>query len=250
MFFRWMFCRLMFCRSTWLDMASRSRGLLCPSFAVVSALIRNKGAGKAGRRLAPEVPRVPQEGARGGRQVGRSPGLPCAMVGTVSFALSPGSDALLPPSPPAFARCADRSAATSPRGLGASYRTPGPHDFSVRAHHRWAPARLACARRVDHAMTLSAPCRTARLAAHGISALQLPRAPTLSRPSHPGPRLVTIAKRPFGGRDGGASTPKQKFCKYEYFATTLLTQRWGVLPDGQHKGSGPGRGHRPYFSQL
>ena len=171
---------------------------------------------------------------------------------TAYVALSPGSDALLPPSPPAFARCADRSAATSPRGLGASHRAPGPHDFSVRAHHRWAPARLACARRVDHAMTLSAPCRTARLAAHGISALQLPRAPTPSRPSHPGPRLVTIAKRPFGGRDEQTSTPKQNFCKYEYFAATLLTQRWGVLPDGQYKGSGsgPGRGHRPHFRQL
>ena len=67
----------------------------------------------------------------------RSPGLPCAMVFTVSFVLSSGSDALLPPSPPAFARCADRSAATSPRGLGASYRAPGPHDFSVRAHLSW-----------------------------------------------------------------------------------------------------------------
>jgi hypothetical protein len=191
-----------------------------------------------------------EESARGGRQVGRSPGLPCAMVGTVSFALSPGSDALLPPSPPAFARCADRSAAASPPR--AWRQQPGARTTRLLRPRTSSlgPPRLACARRDDHAMMPSAPCRTAHRAAHGISALQPDRAPTPSRPSHPFPRLVTIAKRPSRGRDDTVSTPKQKFCKYECFAARRLTQRWGVLPDGHHKGSGARTGHLPPSSQL
>jgi hypothetical protein len=56
---------------------------------------------------------------------------------------------------------------------------------------------------------------------------------------------VTIAKRPCGGRDVSGSTPKQNFCKYEYFGNRRLTQRWRVLPVGQHKGSWPSGG-RPH----
>ena len=54
---------------------------------------------------------------------GRSPGLPCADGFTVSFVLSPGSDALLPPSPCRSLMRAPGWAATSPRGLDA--QTPG-----------------------------------------------------------------------------------------------------------------------------
>ena len=126
---RWMLFRL-----TWLRVLAAYSPEPC---CCLSPCSKARAQGKTGRRLAPEVPRVLKNAHGGGRQVCRSPGLPCAMVFTVSFVLSSGSDALLPPSPPAFARCADRSAATSPRGLGASYRAPGPHDFSVRAHLRW-----------------------------------------------------------------------------------------------------------------
>jgi len=58
------------------------------------------------------------------------------------------------------------------------------------------PPRLACAHRAVHARTPSAPCRIAPAAAHGFPPCNHHRAPAPSRPPHPGPRLVTIAKRP------------------------------------------------------
>jgi hypothetical protein len=53
----------------------------------------------------------------------KSSGIPCAMVLTVSFVLSPGDRAFLPPSLTRF---------IEPSELGASVGAPGPHDFSVR----------------------------------------------------------------------------------------------------------------------
>ncbi|MET3331867.1 hypothetical protein ABIF61_000391 [Bradyrhizobium japonicum] len=50
-------------------MAAHPRGAFRPSFAILFRPYLSKGAGKAGRRLAPEVPRVRKKRARGGRQV-------------------------------------------------------------------------------------------------------------------------------------------------------------------------------------
>ena len=93
-------------------------------------------------------------------------------------------------------RCARRLAATSPQDLTPEPRASGPHDFSVRARPRWVlhgwraltveTMRRRCQRRVVSRLSLLTVSRPA--SDH--------RAPTPSRPPHPGPRLVTIAKRP------------------------------------------------------
>jgi len=52
---------------------------------------------------------------------------------TAYVALSPGSDALLPPSPREIVDMRDPvGPRTPPRRLDASLRAPGPHDFAVR----------------------------------------------------------------------------------------------------------------------
>ena len=86
-------------RSLLADAPARSRGCFGPSFAVRFALERPKGAGKAGRRLAPADPRASKTHTGWITGVAGHPALPARMVLTVSFVLSPGSDALLPPSP-------------------------------------------------------------------------------------------------------------------------------------------------------
>ncbi|SFK05399.1 hypothetical protein SAMN04487925_11626 [Bradyrhizobium sp. cf659] len=73
-----------------------------PELCFVASRPMKEGAGKAGSRLAP-IGRHAKRGLRydAQRETGQPehPGLPCAMVGTAYVALSPGSDALLPPSP-------------------------------------------------------------------------------------------------------------------------------------------------------
>ena len=69
-----------------------------PSFAVSFALWRSKGAGKTGRRLAPASPCATEMHTVWTTGVPKRPAFPARMVLTVSFVLSPGSDALLPPS--------------------------------------------------------------------------------------------------------------------------------------------------------
>ncbi|SFH89755.1 hypothetical protein SAMN04487925_1011030 [Bradyrhizobium sp. cf659] len=64
------------------------------------------------------------------------PAFPARMVLTVSFVLSPGSDALLPPSSRGSLMRAPGRAATSPRALTHRPRASGPHDFSVRGRPR------------------------------------------------------------------------------------------------------------------
>ena len=59
------------------------------------ALIKDKGAGKAGRRLAPVSP-CAKRCTRGGPQVSRTPGLPCATVYGVLRAL-PGERCTIAP---------------------------------------------------------------------------------------------------------------------------------------------------------
>ena len=66
----------------------------------------------------------------------------------------------------------------------------------------------------------------------GSAALPAPLAPTLPRPPHPNPRVVTIAIRP----SDRAGWPKHAIipnsCKANYFETKALTRGWRVLPAG------------------
>jgi hypothetical protein len=64
------------------------------------------------------------------------PAFPARMVLTVSFVLSSGSDALLPPSSCGWLMRAPGRAATSPQDLTHRLRASGPHDFSVRGRPR------------------------------------------------------------------------------------------------------------------
>ena len=74
------------------------------------------------------------------------PAFPARLVLTVSFVLSPGSDALLPPSPCRWLTRAPGRAAASPQALTHRPRASGPHDFSVRGRPRLNARGLACAR--------------------------------------------------------------------------------------------------------
>jgi hypothetical protein len=143
---------------------SRSRGATRPSFASCRGPRRDKGAGKAGRRLAPADP-CARKCTRGGSQVSPDrPAFPARMVLTVSFVLSSGSVALLPPSPRRWSMREPVGRRITAR-LDASLRASGPHDFSVRARLRWesgrwrvlAPEamRRRCQRRVVRAKTIA-----------------------------------------------------------------------------------------------
>ena len=116
-------------------------------------------------------------------------------------------------------------------------RASGPHDFSVRAHPSSAFPGLACARRRDRTKdAVSAvsyrACRCSR-----FPALQPPSradavAATASRPASRDDRETPLV----AGGMAKACTAKPNFCKYEYFCQGLSTQRWRVLPAGQHNG--------------
>jgi len=176
--------------------SSRSRGACRPSYASSIALIETRAQGRPGAGWHPQVralQRVHTGWTTG--DAGR-PAFPARMVLTVSFVLSSGSDALLPPSPRGSLMCASGRIASSPQGLTHRPRASGPHDFSVRARLRMHPRRLACAHRRGHAKTLSAPCRSREGNCSRFPALQCRSRPTPSRPSLPGPRFVTIAIRP------------------------------------------------------
>ncbi|MCS3730105.1 hypothetical protein FHR88_005176 [Bradyrhizobium betae] len=108
-----------------------------PEFCFSPRPHQDKGAGKAGRRLAPADPCAVETHTGWITGLAGSPGLPCAMVLTVSFVLSSGSDALLPPSRSRMADARARSGRHITARLDASLRASGPHDFSVRARLRW-----------------------------------------------------------------------------------------------------------------
>jgi hypothetical protein len=101
----------------------RSRGAICVRAVAGIALENREGAGKAGCLAAPMV-RLQTKSRRRHHRFSHSTGLPCAMVLTVSFVLSPGTG-LSCPRRPQSARCALQK-------LSASVGAPGPHDFSVR----------------------------------------------------------------------------------------------------------------------
>ncbi|MGY4505656.1 hypothetical protein ACVWYH_009613 [Bradyrhizobium sp. GM24.11] len=180
-------------------MSPYSRGAFRPSFVASFARLEAKGR-REGR--APAGTRDPcalemHTGWITG-DAGR-PAFPARMVLTVSFVLSPGSDALLPPSSCGWLMYAPGRAAASPQGLTHRPRASGLHDFSVRGRLRLSAGgwrvltpgdrRTRCDRivscRVSRGLTVARPVTTQT-------------APALPRPPHPGPHLVTIAKRPFG----------------------------------------------------
>ena len=91
-----------------------------------------EGAGKTGSRVAP-IDRYAMSSLRYNAQrvTGQPehPGLPCAMVGTAYVVLSPGSDALLPPSP---LRMADMCARSGNAHHRKTWRTdPGRQDDTI-----------------------------------------------------------------------------------------------------------------------
>ena len=83
------------------DTVSQSRGALRPRFAKISLTLQSEGAGNAGRPMRPiaACAMIVGECTRAGQVTPVSPGIPRAMVLTVSFVLSLVSRALLPPSP-------------------------------------------------------------------------------------------------------------------------------------------------------
>jgi len=165
----------------------------CSSFRTLE---NDKGAGKAGRRLAPAGPCAVKMHTGWTTGVAGRPAFPARMVLTVSFVLSPGSDALLPPSPRGWLMCASGRATHITTRLDA--QTPGVRTTRLRRPRTSSLGLrgLACARTRSHAKTLSAPCRSREGNCSRFPALQCRSRPTPSRPSLPGPRFVTIAIRP------------------------------------------------------
>ncbi len=100
---------------------------------------------------------------------------PSLRSGLTAYAvLSPGSDALLPPSPCGSLMRAPGWAAASPQDLTHRPRASGRHGFAVREPHRSLRAAVA----------------------HGFAALRCPSRQCCQRPPQPIPRFVTIAIRP------------------------------------------------------
>jgi len=107
---------------------------------------------------------------------------PARMVLTVSFVLSPGSDALLPPSPQ---RIADARPVGPPHhrwDLTHRPRASGPHDFSVRGRFCRSSGARVCSPRMTNPTAVTAPCRTASRETHGFSPCLARCAPALPRP--------------------------------------------------------------------
>ncbi len=108
------------------DTAAHSRGVLRPSFASSRHPLLSEGAGKTGCRQAPAVhcAKVALQNGHSGIQVMPETTRPSLRSGFTAYAeLSPGSDALLPPSPCGSLMRAPGWAARITTRLGA--QTPG-----------------------------------------------------------------------------------------------------------------------------
>src|SRR5437773_12430465 len=119
-------------------MRPHCRGAMRPSFALLAALEKKEGAGKAGCALhqRSRAQLAHRKRTRAYRFSGNTPAFPAQWFYGLFRAL-PGERALLPPSSP-------RSFAS--RKLDASVAASGPHDFAVRA----ACDRLSQAARPPH----------------------------------------------------------------------------------------------------
>src|SRR5882672_11403347 len=108
-------------------MGPHSRGRRCPRLAQLFTLSASRGRRESRVRAAPAVSRANAHSkTHTSIQVQRrQSGLPCAMVLTVSFMLSPVNGFL------ATVAAQDRNLAQ----LDASTAASGPHDFAVRLSH-------------------------------------------------------------------------------------------------------------------
>ncbi|MCP1742362.1 hypothetical protein ABIF65_002479 [Bradyrhizobium japonicum] len=166
------------------DIGLHPRGLFRPSFALVASPPMKEGAGKTGSRVAP-IDRYAMSSLRYNAQrvTGQPehPGLPCAMVGTAYVVLSPGSVALLPPSPLRMADAHARSGCHITARLGA--QTPGARTTRF---GRTLITPVVCARSL---LTVARPAK--------------PFAPMWPASTAARPAFVTIAIRPSSlGRSG------------------------------------------------
>jgi hypothetical protein len=110
------------------DTVSRSRRMFARAFWERPAPWRSEGAGNAGRPPRPQ-PRMRYKNKAHGVVTAVtpvSPGIPCAMVLTVSFVLSPVTGLF----------CHRRRRKVVFRKLDTSVGAPGPHDFAVRLTRR------------------------------------------------------------------------------------------------------------------
>ena len=186
-----------------------------------------KGAGKTGCRPGTHGPLCEgwqQESAQRHTGVAKTSGLPCAVVGTAYVALSPGSDALLPPSPRGWLMRQPGWAADITAGLGA--QTPGARTTRF---YRTRTAPVVCAMRSAHGCP---PCEANR-----ADVARVHRRPARVRDDRDTPSSL--------GRVMARHTPFPNFWKVEYFHNEGLTCRSGVLPVGQHKGLWMHRADRP-----
>ena len=145
---------------------------------------RREGRAPAGTRRSVRYKRC----TRGGPQVSPDrPAFPARMVLTVSFVLSSGSDALLPPSPHGWLMCASGRAAHITARLDA--QTPGV-----------GTTRLLRPRTSSHASSTAGVCSPSRPCEDAVGAVSFARRQllTVSRPAMPlAPDAVaSIAARP------------------------------------------------------
>ena len=153
----------------------RSRGTFRPGLAVVVRPWKPEDAGKAGRQWHPQI-RALQKCTRGWITGDADrPAFPARMVLTVSFVLSSGSVALLPPSPSRLIDVRARSGRHITARLGA--RTPGVGTTRLLRPRTALPeasrARV-CSPPISSLAALTAPCRIASRMTHGLSALSSP----------------------------------------------------------------------------
>jgi len=197
-----------------MDTPSHPRGIFRPSSAWLPPM--KEGAGKTGCRPGTHGPLCGrwQQELHSGIQVKPS-NRPSLRSGVTAYVvLSPGSDALLPPSSREMADARAGRAATSPLGLDA--QTPG---VRTTRFCRTLMAPVVCAR---SSLTVSRPAR--------------PFAPTPPASTAARPAFVTIAIRPSSlGRVAAMDTPLPNFGKVEYFRRCALTERLGVLPVEERK---------------
>ncbi|MEY2394527.1 MAG: hypothetical protein QOF94_872, partial [Acidobacteriaceae bacterium] len=123
----------------------------------------------------------------------RQSDIPCAMVLTVSFALSP-----------VIGLSCHRHQRSCLRQLDAGVEASGPHDFAVR----------------KSAPSSDPPC-------HHVARLTLPR------PPHPHPASVTIAIRPSVGWDGGINKAASTKARSGIFFETGVDRKIAKQPVGQ-----------------
>src|SRR5205823_3758151 len=165
-----------------LDTPSRSRGMNCPSFAPSFALLENRGHREDRVRAAPAVScAIAHKNAHTSIQVQRrASGLPCAMVLRRTSRSPWCANSFSHHRPRIDGWSRTRSGRRILRGLDTSN--------GCQDHATWpyASAPFACVPSLRSRTLRGPPCDDIC-------------APTLPRPPHPAPRLVTIAKRPSVG---------------------------------------------------